>query len=161
MGDWYGTYHTEAIHALRDEQVPDWLAAKLAKKLAAAGVLVSSAYYVPDPNELYGQMKVWQYHLRQAVKCRWVMCRETHDALARKHLGVRAPAPATWVGFYAGPESYPPAPEIETLIAVETHPARLFGVEIRIDPAARSPMFEIDAEATSQLVRMNLREEMP
>lgn len=148
MGNWFGTYHAQAVAALYDEQVPSWLAEALAKKLARAGVLVSSAYYVPDIQELYGLMKTWSHHMNRGTKgARWVMCRETHDALGRIHGDRRVPRTPVLAFIAEGAE--PPEPE-SPINVISMRPARLFDIEVRIDPAARSPLFEVDSEATRQ-----------
>jgi hypothetical protein len=114
--------------------------------MAQSGLLLRKAYYVPDADELFGVMKTIQYGVyRGLTGCRWVMCRETVDALARRYVGQRTPEPPVFPNVWSD--------EADVMYAMPTavhviENATLFGVPIRIDPAARSPMFEIDTEAT-------------
>ncbi len=125
--------------------------------LSQAGLIVRAPYYVPDPDELLGQMKTWQYHISAGTDgCRWVMCRETIDALARKYARQVTPMPITFnADFWRTDGADLPAAALEMdvrrVIESRTHWSAqdmLFGVPIRVDPAARSPLFEIDTDAT-------------
>lgn len=126
--------------------------------LEAAELIVRKAYYVPDAKELFGLMREWQYHMRHSVKgARWVMCKETIDALAKQYKQTRAPQPLTFdAGFWAagaGAELPTAALELEVETVAESRRYwssrdAIFGIPIRIDPAARSPMFEIDTPDT-------------
>lgn len=115
--------------------------------MAQSGLLLRKAYYVPDPDELFGIMKTIQYHVSRGTQgCRWVMCRETVDALARRYLRQVTPEPVVWPRIWSDEAADVVAGMPHAVRVIED--ARLFGVPIRIDPAARSPMFEIDTEAT-------------
>lgn len=159
MGRWEGPDDTEQLLAILRELDPRGAMvtpAKFIEVMSRSGMLVRKAYYVPDADELFGQMKQWQYHLRRGnVECRWVMCRETVDALARKYDRQRTPAPVTFDAMFwrnDGSELPSAALEMEVLTVIESNRhwggdhSMLFGVPIRMDPAARSPMFEIDTK---------------
>jgi hypothetical protein len=164
MGTWHGHNSNVYLRILEqldpDELVSPGFAGRLVNSLAAAGLIVRDDYYVPDANELMGIMHRWQYHIREGKQdCRWVMCRETIDALAEKYARNRTitPTPRTFdVGFWTqgpGAELPPAALEMETVQVMKSRrywsgQDMLFGVPIRIDPAARSPLFEIDTPAT-------------
>jgi hypothetical protein len=132
----------------------------LIDSIASTGMLVTKAFYVPDADELLGLMKTVQYHLYRGMQgCRWVMCRETVDVLAAKWASHQTVPPvrfdaAFWQSALQGGELPPAALEMEILTIIEhnrrwTDQSKLFGVPIRIDPAARSPLLEIDTPTTS------------
>lgn len=164
MGTWHSTNNNAYLRILGqldpDELViPPGFAGLLINSLAAAGLIVRTDFYVPDADELMGIMHRWQYHLREGKQeCRWVMCRETVDALAEKYARNRTitPTPRAFnIDFWTNTDLPPAALEMETVQVMESRrywssQDMLFGVPIRIDPAARSPMFEIDTPATRQ-----------
>lgn len=134
------------------------LADEFITALETAELIVRKAYYVPDSKELYGLMREWQYHMRHSVNgARWVMCKEAIDALAKQYKQTRAPQPLTFDAKFwaegAGAEMPVAALEAEYEMVAESRRYwssrdAIFGIPIRIDPAARSPMFEIDTPAT-------------
>lgn len=154
MGEWCGPDDTELYELAGLFEVEPGL---FVRTLINSGLVVRSAYYVPDTRELADLMKGWQYHAhRGGLGARWVMCRETVQALARRYEDKITPAPmvfdADWwrVGGLGLPSA---ALELEVMRIIEfnqrwTDRTMLFGKPIRLDPAARSPLFEIDAPAT-------------
>lgn len=165
MGTWHGPTVEYALNRILDRVDPNYMLRSrtgLIDALTASGLIVRTDFYIPDPDELLGMMHRWQYHLRQGMQgCRWVMCRETVDALAEKYALNRTmtPTPRTFdIGFWRdGPGTELPTAALE-MEAVQVMESRrywsgqdmLFGVPIRIDPAARSPLFEIDTPATAR-----------
>lgn len=157
MGEWRRTeaYPQQLVQVARALGVDAKL---LIDHVAATGMLVTKAFYVPDADELLGLMRNIQYHLRRGnVECRWVMCRETVDALAEQWNGRRTPAPTVFDASFwqapAGQELPTAALEVEVLRVLEHNrrwldQSKLFGVPIRVDAAARSPLFEIDTDDT-------------
>jgi len=119
-----------------------------------AGLIVRKDYYVPDVDELYGLMRQLTYGIDVPRDgWRWVMCRETVDALARKYDRQMAPKPIKFdASWWKANDDMPSAAlqmEVDQVIESRRYwprQDRLFGVDIRIDPAARRPMFEIDDE---------------
>lgn len=117
---------------------------------ALQDMIVVSPFYVPTSDELFSQYGTLGYaYLRGRIDVRWVMCAETHDALWRRYNTVRYPVPDDRIPFVMAEVS--PSPELvafEVRTVMErnrkwTEPGQLFGIPIRIDPAARTPMFEI------------------
>jgi hypothetical protein len=156
-GEWMVPSEFGALADIADEfGVTD--AGRFTAALIESGLVIRERYYVPSARELLGLMKQLSYHLRRSNHgCRWVMCRETHDALAKRWTGQRVPAPMTFDSSFwrsaAGAELPPAAIEMEVLQVIEDRRywddhSMLFGMPIRIDPAARSPLFEVDSEAT-------------
>lgn len=160
MGRWIGPDNVDQLLKLCEELDPLGQVVRPVDFINAVqrtGLLTRKSYYVPDPDELLGLMKTMQYHLhRGGVGCRWVMCRETVDALAAKWVRKVTPAPLRFdAAFWRsdGADLPPAALEMEVLNVIEHNrhwpdQTRLFGWPVRVDPGARSPMFEIDTEAT-------------
>lgn len=157
MGQWQGPDDTDALLAIMRELDPSGILlapTTFINTMTRSGMLVRKAYYVPDFNELADLMRQWSYHLRRAnIGCRWVMCRETVDALARKYSRTRVPAPMTFDASWwlnDGSDLPSAALEMEIMNVIEHNQywgedkSTLLGVPIRIDPAARSPLFEVD-----------------
>jgi len=111
---------------------------------ALSNMLVTTSYYVPTMRELMrGYDRLGAAHLRQQIKVRWVMCRETYDALAAQYSDTRYAVMASVSPF---DPSDPGAVDVTTRTVVErrwNEPGYLFGIPIRLEPAARAPIFEI------------------
>lgn len=170
MGTWHGSTTAEALYRLLDEVDPSYLLrsrTEMIDKLKASGLIVDAPFYVPDMGELFGLKRTWSYYLDQGMEgVRWVMCRETVDALVRKYDQVRS-APPQAVDFELSADGAAARAASASLgLAVVTAPRSglypstqytLFGVPVRIDPAARSPLFEIDSEWTKGAARGDVR----
>lgn len=168
MGEWHQTsdraYYYDAIRGNNHgaSRLSDSDLAELLTTLNEAGLIVRKPYYVPDAEELFGMMSKIRYHLMSGLQgCRWVMCRETIDSLAAKYSRTRIAAPPRFnAGFWTDTDLPSAALELEIELVMQARRywdphnpdtgARLFGIEIRVDPAARSPMFEIETEATKR-----------
>lgn len=152
MGEWLEPDRFGELLAIADEfHVADH--ERFAATLIESGLIVRERYYIPDAKELMGLMRRWSYDVRNSNGARWVMCRETHDALAERYTNVRVPGPEASVRWMADTDLPVAAMQAEVEWAMERarrwdDPSRLFGLPIRIDPAARSPLFELDSEAT-------------
>lgn len=147
MGRWEKPDNFGALAKLYDEMLAEGGRFGLATFVAVAtrrGLLVDTDYYVPGPDELFSAYNRMAYDLTRANRTwRWVMCRETVDALFRVYVRERTTEPVDTRWFMAGGDT-PIEPREQTVIT----PATIFGVPIRIDPAARRPMFEIEPEAS-------------
>jgi hypothetical protein len=143
MGTWHGSTTSDALYRLLDEVDPSYLLrsrTELIDKLKASGLIVEAPFYVPDMEELWGMKRKWSYYRAQGMEgARWVMCRETGEALARKYATTRTVTPFEFDG---------PDPREIGVVGRWDGNYTLFGVPVRIDPAARSPLFEIDTPAT-------------
>lgn len=170
MGTWHGSTTAEALYRLLEEVDPSYLLRSrtdLIQKLLASGLIVDAPFYVPDMDELWGLKRKWSYYLAQGMEgSRWVMCRETVEALAKKYNRTRTAPPSEFdMGFWAegaGRELPSAALEMTVMTVMNSRRywpdhATLFGVPVRIDPAARSPLFEIDSEWTKGAARGNVR----
>lgn len=153
-GAWQGMDYGPAIEAIRVAGLPaDIPPGELIRALARAGVLVVAEYYVPSPDELFGIYSAVGRELSRGMggQLRWVMCRETHDALMRRHGAQRAAVPVDIRRYWPATELAEPVPEPESVAVADadysTTQARLFGIPVRIDPAARRPLLEIDDSA--------------
>jgi hypothetical protein len=103
---------------------------------ALRNMLVPGSYYVPTMDELWRDYnRLGMAHLHGRIRVRWVMCQETHDALAARLRGVVF---AVVPDFALNDDAEPPPTPRELM-----QPGSLFGIPIRLDPAARKPMFEI------------------
>lgn len=120
---------------------------------ALRAMMVETVHFVPTYDELLKDYRrLSEAYLHGRIDVRWVMCQETHDALARQYGDKRYPRPADILSFSA--LSVEPDPSVLSDYVGWVFENRrrwddtskLFGVPIRIDPAARRPMFEI-AEA--------------
>lgn len=149
-GRWEGPDDFVALYAVRPE-VDKTTAAAVLDDLARGGLLVTTRYYVPSPAELYDMYGGIGRDLYRGMRgnLRWVMCRETHDALWRRHRDQRAAVPPDIRRLWSlGMEWAEPETVAVVDVDFRTQFAYLFGIPIRIDPAARSPLLEIDSEAT-------------
>lgn len=118
---------TERTVRLVETAMADGGPAEVLHQLAAVGLLVQADYERPTLDRLYQQLA----RMRATGRWRWVMCRETHDWMAATYAGV------SWVSVGAGDA------HIGLLIEPNTTtPSKLMGADIRIDPAARTVMFE-------------------
>ena len=150
---WHSPRHDRAREALRAAGFPPGHVDQVVALLVAARVLVDAPYYVPPIDDLYrGYAALGTAYIRGLIPVRWVMCGETHDALARQYGAERYYQPATSVrtaGLATGPDGLPTPEALAGHIDIVmrrktwTDPSKLFGIPIRIDPAARRPMFEI------------------
>ncbi len=158
MGTWHQPTQATYRRALEATYRRELDLGAILDAFESAGLIVRAPYYVPDVDELY-QMRHWLLERRTPInrEYRWVMCRETIDALAEQHHNHRAPAPIQFdAGFWMGEGAELPSAaldEMEVVTMIESRRRwsqtdRLFGVDIRVDPAARSPLFEIDTPGT-------------
>jgi len=117
---------------------------------ALAAMMVWTNHFVPTFDDLLRDYRrLGDAYLNGRIDVRWVMCQETHDALARQYKDKRYPRLADILSFSA--LSAEPDPGVLSDYAGWVFENRrrwndtskLFGVPIRIDPAARRPMFEI------------------
>lgn len=138
QGQWASVNGGEAVDALMAAGMGRSTAVQASVVLMRAGLLLTDSYYVPSQDELLGV-----YHdladSSPHFKWRWVMCHEALMAIDRRHnnqLTMRMPGivlePSTEVDF--------PMP----VMIVDVMGGKLFGKPIRIDPAARRPMIELD-----------------
>lgn len=120
-----------------------------AQELARAGLLVMGGYYVPSPDELrFAYARISDAGLRKWVNLRWVMCPETLSALVKTYGGQRHPRPVDYA-FNWPPELSLGEVEMVDVVSQaigDSQMPALFGIRIRVDPAARHPMFEVDPD---------------
>jgi hypothetical protein len=142
MGKWQDP-DTEALDAIYRATRPGVSRSVFIDTLERSGMLVRKAYYVPDDNEIFGIYASMRHDLYLARRAwRWVMCAETLRALAQRHLGKQVPGAVSPPGFVEAKEAA--HDELYGILIVNPPKTTLFGISIRIDPAARKPMFEID-----------------
>lgn len=163
MGTWHGPTVEESLYRILEEFDPDYTMLRsrleLIEKLVGSGHVVRADFYVPDMGELWGLKRSFSYYLAQGMEgVRWVMCRETVQALVKKYQHARfAPAQGAevelWVDDAAARAVSTPLGLAVVTVAQSPESAQytLFGVPVRIDPAARSPLFEIDTPATRRI----------
>jgi hypothetical protein len=135
-GRWHQPDNATVIaHLAREFGLAD--PAAFVAALELRGLVVRAPFYVPDVDELYVRYRrLSNVAAAERPHVRWVMCHETYGELARLHNGGRVPP------SYARESSY---------TVIEPAPGgtvNLFGIPVRLDPAARSPLFEIDSDAT-------------
>jgi hypothetical protein len=138
MGHWHGPDVVNTLLAVLQKADPGAHASAHAfvDAMLNSGMLVDTRYYVPGTGELY-EMHAWHRESRPgALNYRWVMCRETFDALADEHRRQMVRGPILPLG----------APEPQRVYVAEA--GKLFGRPIRVDPAARRPMLELDTDAS-------------
>jgi len=155
-GEWREANDEALIELLGDHGIVGLKASRLLDDMAAAGVIVRKGYYVPSDDDLFAIYRTIGYYLYKGMAqsgIRWVMCRETHNALAAKYQNKVAPAPMRFdAAFWAsteGQELPTSALEMDVLQVMRarrswTDHGMLFGVPIRIDPAARTPLLEVE-----------------
>lgn len=98
-GQWRNPSDEAALTALADLDIRGPEASRIIAALGAARVLVRERYYVPDFSELLGTYRTIAYRFGKnmsEVGLRWVMCRETHDALVEQFSQTRAAPPPTF-----------------------------------------------------------------
>lgn len=158
-GRWEGPDDSAAWDALARAGLPWGVHVdKLLGELERSGLLVRRRYYVPSFDELLSVYReVSHARWRKLDGLRWVMCRETHDAMVREYADKRYTPPPTFdASFWRSPEGEAmPLAALEMGIHMVIKAARrwddtasLLGVPIRFDPAARSPLLEVDTDAT-------------
>jgi hypothetical protein len=136
-GRWHQPDNATVIaHLAREFGLAD--PAAFVAALELRGLVVRAPFYVPDVDELYVRYRrLSDVASTERPHIRWVMCRETYDELARLHDGGRVP---------------PSHARERSLTVIEHTPGgiagNLFGIPVRLDPAARSPLFEISSDAT-------------
>lgn len=158
MGEWHGPDYQDRLAQIVRQLDPLGQVLSPTRFISVmqnSGLLVRADYYVPDGDELLGVMKTLQWSVcRAGIKCRWVMCWETLEALAAKWLNRQTLAPfeiQAFVGESAASILEPAMYTPEVLTVLERRridQGMLFGVPIRVDPSARAPLFEIDQDGT-------------
>lgn len=125
-------------------------AERLAHDLEDGGWTVRTDYYIPTFRDLHGDYQTLAYaYLNNRIKVRWVMCRETHDALAQRYTQARVVVIPDLATVIASSESGVGmvTDAVHAVMENRLHwgddQSKLFGVPIRIDPVARRPVFEI------------------
>lgn len=115
------------------------------------GILCRDSFYVPSPAELYHHyvgLRAIFTRGRPEEYVRWVMCWETLVTLAVQHRDRVAQVASPWDAL--GLELDAPEPEtamvVERADPVSKMGGRLFGMAIRIDPAARRPLLEVSTD---------------
>jgi hypothetical protein len=166
MGQWLKPDHAVMLaHVVSSPRfgVPGNRRGELIRALAETGFLVSSAYYVPDVEELFAmerQLAEVDYHGRGRVPrswIRWVMCGETQIELHRRHGNQKTMHTPNLSDFLSTGDLTEPDRVLDEMHMVMTTRAaasipaaldagRLFDMPIRRDPAARRPLFELIPE---------------
>lgn len=119
------------------------------QELKDAGVLVSKGYYIPTFDDLHGDYgTLGAAYLKGRIDVRWVMCKETRDALVTRYGEWRYAPPPEMPSWHADVMPSPEVLALEVRTIMERKlrwedTDKLFGIPIRIDPAARRPVFEI------------------
>jgi hypothetical protein len=115
--------------------------------LAVRGFIVATGFTPLDERAIYDQYRSLEWAIRSNLKVRYVMCREIHDNLAAQYSNTRYARPTDLArAYFAGAdqsvEAITDAIDFVFSRRVWGDQSFLFGVPIRIDPAARSVMFE-------------------
>ncbi len=111
--------------------------------LCTEGLLVDRMFYLPPMNALYDDYKrLAEAQIHKRIPVRWVMCREIHSQLTQWYYNRRVPITPDWRNAFIQASDLPQQPDDPTSVSV-IGGGSLFGVPIRIDPAARTPMWEI------------------
>lgn len=125
-------------------------AERLARDLEDGGWTVRTDYYIPTLQDLHRDYQTLAYaYLKDRIKVRWVMCRETHDALAKRYTQDRFAVIPDLSAVIASSESSLDMVTSTVHAVMENRlywgddQSKLFGIPIRIDPVARRPVFEI------------------
>lgn len=141
-GQWVGS-HTQLAYDALAPIADNWHEAdRIIHALSGAGLLVSSAYYVPSLGELYDNWEQMRYAAFAKMKPRWVMCAETWTTLATTYVSQQTTRPLGPLSYNHSEgtlEELAPSP----IFVVSVPAGRLFGEEVRFDPAARRPMWEV------------------
>lgn len=143
-GRWF-MGHSDPVAAVQAEAEDNgWSPAEVIQALYERDLLPKPTYYVPGLDEYYRTMSDLRYAIRSAkIPVRWVMCRETLAEMDRRYGRRRVPDVIEW-SFTMADDDLPPPEELLNLVDRPANsPAQLFGVPIRVDPAARTPLFEI------------------
>lgn len=149
---WQPSTNNPAIRALEEAGVVGEQLLVVLQALIDARLLVSAGYYIPTFAELRRDYNtLGEAYLNGRLMVRWVMCRETHDALMARYDQTRYPVPPRTPLASAAVDPSSEVLEFEVRTVMErnrrwTDPGMLFGVPIRIDPVARRPVFEIIEE---------------
>jgi hypothetical protein len=125
-------------------------AEKLAHDLESGGWTVRTDYYIPAYKDLLRDYsRLGAAYLNNLINVRWVMCRETHDALAKRYSQARFSAMPRLSAVIASSDSSIGmfTDTVHAVMENRLHwggdQSKLFGVPIRLDPVARRPVFEI------------------
>lgn len=131
-----------ALGVLRDAGLDGADATIAIEAFIEAGLMVGRPFVVPTFKTLYAEYRrLAEAGLRGRLPLRWVMCRETYAAIARLAGDHRAPImPELRYALSQSDE----VQTADTVTAVRVaSEGRLFDIPIRIDPAARAPMWEV------------------
>ena len=114
------------------------------------GLVVCSEYYVPEARELFGLYRLLSWHLRDITGVGWVMCCETQEALMAQYGPNRMRVHAPMMFSVVSSLEEPTVAELEGKVMTVMERGRfwpdsatLLGLPVRIDPAARRPVFEV------------------
>lgn len=142
-GRWF-MGHSDPVAAVQAEAEDNgWSPTEVIQALYERDLLPKPTYYVPSLAEYYRTMSDLRYAVRNgSLPVRWVMCRETLAEMARRYGRQRVPDVIAWSFTMADDDDHDPLP-LNLVERPADRPARLFGVPIRVDPAARTPLFEI------------------
>ncbi|WP_433067336.1 hypothetical protein [Dactylosporangium sp. CS-033363] len=122
---------------------------ELARHLVSGGWAPATDYYVPALEDLVADYRrLAQAHLHGWIGVGWVMCRESHDALAARYADQRwVPMPVVSAVDYTTDAQVLDDAGAARNVMVNAlglgGTSTLMGMPIRIDPAARRPMFEL------------------
>lgn len=145
------TSRAKLWHILERQSIVSYIG-DIIDALEKAGLVVTTDYHVPTYDELFGMYnRLGDAYLRGRIKVRWVMCAEIHDALQKQYRQRRYPTPIDL--SFGLSETQPTAEFLDNAARTVMEGTRrwgdhstLFGVPIRLDPAARRVMFEISEE---------------
>jgi hypothetical protein len=130
-----------ALGVLRDAGLDGGDAETAVRALMDAGLLVGLPFVTPTFKALLGEYcRVAEAGLHRRLPLRWVMCRETHQAIARLAGNRVAPIMPKLAFVWSDDDAATMDPPMAVPIASAS---RLFDIPIRIDPAARAPMWEV------------------
>lgn len=141
--------HSDLVAAVQAEaEAFGWPPSKVIQTLYERRLLPAPNYYAPTLDEVYDMMTALRHATEYGgMPARWVMCAETIAAFHRQYREMVAPeAPPLWAFLPAEDEADATFPDALRVIDRSDGMPKLFGVPIRTDPAARTPLFEINPD---------------
>ena len=132
-----------AMGVLRDAGLDGADAEIAIEALVEAGLMVGRPFVVPSDKVLYREyMRLAEADIHRRMPVRWVMCRETYASIEKRHAGMVAAVAPEIKWAFSPAEDSPDLADTMTAVPVASC-GKLFGIPIRIDPAARAPMWEV------------------
>lgn len=147
---WHTDTRGQIIRLLSDGEdiLTTGTAELVADALHGAGLIVLGGYYVPTDEQLYDAYNTLGHaYLHNRIRVRWVMCTEILRTLVARHQGYRFSRMPDLGSIFQPAAVDSALPQQGWVLSQHADGLWwLFDVPVRVDPAARWPMFEVNPD---------------